>query len=437
MQREDTDYLPDLRAAVRQKPRVTSSLLLFAVFFFFAFGGIWAYKAEIDVRTSGQGQVIPSRQLQIVQNLEGGILSRIYVREGATVKNGQLLLRLDDTQFASKFREDRTKYLGLRAVAARLIAEVKGGKLRVPRDVEKSIPNVAATEKQLFHARASELAASISVLEQQAAQKKQEQVELATQIKQLERSFALVEKEMEITKPLAERGIVGRVELIRLEREYNDIQGALESSRQKVPRAESAVVEIERKIVELRANFKSRALKELNEAQVNIKALKETLASMGDRVRRTEIRAPVEGVIKRILVNTLGGVVRPGMDLVEIVPLDDDLLVEARIKPSDIAFLHPGQEAKVKITAYDYSIYGSLPARLEHISADTILDKDNNSYYLIRVRTDRNNLGDGEKTLPIIPGMTAEVDILTGKRTVMEYILKPFRRVREKALRER
>jgi len=422
---------------MRRRPRIAGNLLLFGIIAFFVWAVYWANGAELDQVTSGEGQVIPSSQIQIVQNLEGGIIEAIYVAEGDAVAKNDILMRLDDTQFASKFSENRATLYGLQAVIARLEAEIEGKPLELPQSVIDSVPMIARNERSLYESRARELEATVAVFIQQTIQKKQELVELGTRIKQLERSLELAERELKIKRPLVVKGILPEVDLISLEREHNEIRGTLETSRQAIPRIEAGITEVTRKISEARAIFRSSTLKELNEAQVKLNALTELLESSQDRVRRTEVRAPVDGTIKRVLINTIGGVVRGGMDLIEIVPRNDKLLVEAKIRPSDIAFLHPGQEATVKIAAYDFSIYGSLPATLVHISADTILDEKNESYYVIRVLTDRTDLGDENKALPIIAGMTATVDILVGKRTVLEYLLKPILRGREKALRER
>ncbi len=435
--REDTYFMRDLDAVMRRRPRIAGNLLLFGIIAFFVWAVYWANGAELDQVTSGEGQVIPSSQIQIVQNLEGGIIEAIYVAEGDAVAKNDILMRLDDTQFASKFSENRATLYGLQAVIARLEAEIEGKPLELPQSVIDSVPMIARNERSLYESRARELEATVAVFIQQTIQKKQELVELGTRIKQLERSLELAERELKIKRPLVVKGIFPEVDLISLEREHNEIRGTLETSRQAIPRIEAGITEVTRKISEARAIFRSSTLKELNEAQVKLNALTELLESSQDRVRRTEVRAPVDGTIKRLLINTIGGVVRGGMDLIEIVPRNDKLLVEAKIRPSDIAFLHPGQEATVKITAYDFSIYGSLPATLVHISADTIVDEKNESYYIIRVLTDRTDLGDENKALPIIAGMTATVDILVGKRTVLEYLLKPILRGREKALRER
>ena len=435
--REDTYFMRDLDAVMRRRPRIAGNLLLLGIIAFFVWAVYWANGAELDQVTTGEGQVIPSSQIQVVQNLEGGIIAAIYVAEGDAVTKNDVLMRLDDTQFASKFSENRATLYGLQAVIARLEAEIAGKPLELPQSVIDNVPMIARNERSLYESRLRELGAMVAVFNQQIIQKKQELIDLDTRIRQLERSLELAEKELVIKRPLVDKGILPELDLISLEREHNEIDGTLETSRQSIPRIEAGITEIKRKISESRAIFRSSALKELNEAQVKSNALTELLESSQDRVQRTEVRAPVDGTIKRVLINTIGGVVRGGMDLIEIVPRDDKLLVEAKIRPSDIAFLHPGQEAIVKIAAYDYSIFGSLPAKLVHISADTIVDEKEESYYVIRVLTDRTDLGDETKTLPIIAGMTATVDILIGKRTVLEYLLKPILRGREKALRER
>ena len=435
--REDTYFMRDLDAVMRRRPRIAGNLLLLGIIAFFVWAVYWANGAELDQVTTGEGQVIPSSQIQVVQNLEGGIIAAIYVAEGDAVTKNDVLMRLDDTQFASKFSENRATLYGLQAVIARLEAEIAGKPLELPQSVIDNVPMIARNERSLYESRLRELGAMVAVFNQQIIQKKQELIELDTRIRKLERSLELAEKELVIKRPLVDKGILPELDLISLEREHNEIDGTLETSRQSIPRIEAGITEIKRKISESRAIFRSSALKELNEAQVKSNALTELLESSQDRVQRTEVRAPVDGTIKRVLINTIGGVVRGGMDLIEIVPRDDKLLVEAKIRPSDIAFLHPGQEAIVKIAAYDYSIFGSLPAKLVHISADTIVDEKEESYYVIRVLTDRTDLGDETKTLPIIAGMTATVDILIGKRTVLEYLLKPILRGREKALRER
>ncbi len=440
MAQDDLRFMSSLRGAVSRRPGVGAHLLLFAILAFVVWAVLWAGWAEIDQVTSGQGRVIPSRQVQVVQNLEGGILAEILVAEGERVARDQVVMQLDNTQFLSDFQENRIKMLGLRAVIARLDAELAGdGAPRFSAELEARLPRVVAAERALFEARAQELASAVGRLEEEINQHRREHEETEGRVAQLQRSVELARQEIAILAPLVERGINAPVELIRLRREENQYVGDLESARHNLGRIDAAIAESRQAIAEVRAQFRGRALKELNEAQVNAEALDALLASRSDRVERTVVRAPVAGTVKQVLINTVGGVVQPGQDLMEIVPAEDALLVEAKIRPSDIAFLRPGLPANVKISAYDYTIYGTLEAELEHISADSILDeKTGESHYLVRVRTRRTEIRDAaDEVLPIIPGMTASVDVLTGKRSILEYLLKPVLKVFDGALHER
>ena len=247
----------------------------------------------------------------------------------------------------------------------------------------------------------------------------------------------LANEQLDISKPLAVQRIVPKTEMLQLERQVNDLQGQLDQAKLNVPRAEAALEEAHERIASTYSTFRADALKDLNDRRAELAGLKEAVAAGQDRVRRTEVRSPVRGTIKQINVNTIGGVIQPGQNLMEIVPLDDTLLIEARVRPADIAFIHPGQQATVKITAYDYSIYGGLDGKVEDISADTITNDKGESFYRVRVRTDRNHLGTDKKPLAIIPGMTAQIDVLTGHKTVLDYILKPILKARDEALKER
>lgn len=438
MARHDIEYMSDLRAAMTRRPSLMANLLLFAVIAFFVIAVLWAHVAEIDQVSVGDGRVMPSRHVQIVQNLEGGIVADVSVREGDIVKKDQILMQLDDTQFSSELLENRMKFFGLQAAIARLQGEIAGTELRFPEKVAKQFPAFVQGERELHASRANELESAVARLESQLLQHRHEIAETRARIRQLKESTALAREEMAILKPLVDRGINASIELIRLRREASGYEGDLRVAIESVARQQAAVEETTQEIREVRAQFKSRALKELNEARVNMEALRQNLASRQDRLTRTVIRTPVNGVIKQLFVNTIGGVVRPGMNLAEIVPEEEALVIEARIRPADIAFIHPGLKALVKFSAYDYTIYGALPAMLEHISADTISDeKTGESYYLVRVTAKAEDLIDRSgKPLPIIPGMTASVDVITGKRTVLQYLLKPFNKTVQGALRE-
>lgn len=418
---------------------IQSHLILLTTLVFVVVALAWAHFATLDEVTRGQGKTIPSSQIQVVQNLEGGIVSEILVREGDSVEKDQVLLQLDRVRFASSFQEAKLKYYELLANTARLNAEINGGALQLPDEVVKQAPQIADNVRQLLASRQHELKSNTDILSEQIRQREQEIVELQSKSEQLGRSYKMLQDEVKMSEPLVADGAMSQVELLRLQRAANDLRGELNSANLAMPRARSALDEARNKLAEIKARFRTEALKELNETKAELDRTSASAVALEDRVSRTRVLSPVKGTVKRIKVNTVGGVIQPGMDLLEIVPVEDQLLIEAKIRPADIAFLHPGQQAVVKLTAYDYSIYGGLDAVLEHISADSIPGekKDEDSYYLIRLRTATNTLQNRGERLQIIAGMTAEVDILTGKKTVLEYLMKPIFKARDRALRER
>jgi len=436
MQAEDIDPMTDIRASIMaQSPRggraiVWVVLLLFVLFM------VWAYYSEIEQVTRGLGKVVPSTQIQVVQNLEGGILSEFMVDVGELVKKDQLLLRIDETRFSSSFKQNRVKYLSYKARAARLLAEANGTDFKVPQEVIDEKPEIGVREQELFESRKREFESTMDILEEQISQRQHENRELSTKLEELTRTYALLQKELELTRPLIAQGAVSEVEVLHLERQASQMRGEIETIKQTIPKAQSRLQEAQLELRENQLVFFNKAKSELNEVLAELEEVSASAIALEDRLRRTSVRSPVTGTINRLLVNTVGGVIQPGMDLVEIVPLEDTLVIEAKIKPADIAFLRPNQEAKVKFTAYDFTIYGGLDARLEHISADSITDEKGYSYYLVRLRTNKNYLGPESDPLPIIPGMVASVDILTGKKTILAYLLKPVLRAKYMALRE-
>lgn len=396
---------------------------------------IWANFAVLDEVTRGEGKVIPSRQVQVLQSLDGGIVSEILVKEGQSVKIGDLLLKVDPTRMVSSLRENRSQYLALLAKAARLRALAEGSRFIPPPAVVEAAPEIAVQERALYDSRRAELDATLGVARQQSSQRSQELISVRARREQASQSFNLTAKELELTRPLAKSGAISDVELLRLERDVARYRGERDSASSDIPRLESAINEANRKIQEVELVFQNTARSELSEVNAKLGALSEGSTALQDRVDQTEIRSPVNGTVKQLKVNTVGGVVQPGKDLIEVVPSDDALLLEARVLPRDIAFLSPGQKALVKFTAYDFAIYGGLDATLEHISADTVLDDKGNAFFLVRVRTLSTKIG--PKSLPIIPGMVAEVDILTGQKSVLSYLLKPILRAKATAMTER
>ncbi|WP_020159746.1 MULTISPECIES: HlyD family type I secretion periplasmic adaptor subunit [Methylobacter] len=435
---EDKDFLTDVNEANLYGASIHSHLILWLTFLFVVTALIWANYAALDEVTRGAGKIIPSSHIQVVQNLEGGILSEILVKEGDLVEKGQALLQLDEVRFASSFNETKLKYYELLANAARLTAETTGQPLKMPQEVIDNYPSFAEHTRQLYDARKSELEANIRILQQQVVQKEQELVELKSKQNQIARSYQMLKKEMDMSEPLVAQGAMSEVELLRLKRSANDLNGELSSARLAIPRLQASLAETKNKLSEQKIRFQADAMKQLNETKSELDRTSESVLALKDRVTRTRILSPLKGTVKQLKVTTIGGVIQPGMDLVEIVPVDDQLLVEAEIRPADIAFLRPGQDAMVKLSAYDFSIYGGLDAKLEHISADTIInEQDKKSYYQIRLRTTKNHLEKNGETLNIIAGMNADVDILTGKKTVLDYLLKPILKARQRALRER
>jgi membrane fusion protein, adhesin transport system len=438
---DDSDFMAETSAAAMKGARPQAHWILWSTVVFILVALIWASRAELDEVTVAQGRVIPSGKVQLVQNLEGGIVAEILVEPGQLVRKGQALMRIDDTRFSSSFLESTAKDEALRARIARLEAEAALGPLKPPVDLERDKPELVRQEQAVFDSRHRDLQATLAVLQRQAEQRTQELAETRARISRLQHSYELVEQELEITRRAADRDVFPKVDLIRLERQANDLNGELEVARLSVPRLQAAQSEVRQKAEQVSAEFRAAASRELSEARAEQSMVSASTVELEDRLARTTVRAPLTGTIKQVKVNTVGGVVQPGMDLVEIVPLEGALVVEARVRPADIAFLRPGLEAMVKLTAYDFSIYGGLDGTVEHISADAIVDErpggQPESYYLVRVRTSRGGRGAGDKHLKIIPGMQATVDFRTGRRTVLHYLLKPILRAKQTALRER
>lgn len=439
--RSDLEYASEYDAAVHGGAPRRATLLLVVIVVMFAAGLAWAGWAELDEVTRGEGRVIPAGRNQVVQSLEGGIVKDILVRAGDHVEQGDLLLRIDDTGFSSDLGELIAKDASLRTKLVRLRHELAGDAAAppdFPSELRELAPETVAAELELYSSRRRSLAGQKYVLEERVQQRKRELAELAVNQSRIDANLVLAREEESLKKPLAERGVVPRTDVIRLQREIADLEGQLATSKEQRPRLEAAIREAEGQVEELELRFSEDAQSEFSEATAEFTIVRESMRSARDRVVRTEIRAPVGGIINALNVNTIGGVVSAGESLVEIVPVEDLLRVEVKVRPSDIAFVHPNQPALVKITAYDFSIYGGLEGAVEKISADTSIDEDTREvFYLVTVRTEDSELGSGERKLSIIPGMVASVDIMTGKKTVLDYLLKPINKARQEALRER
>jgi adhesin transport system membrane fusion protein len=397
---------------------------------------LWAAFAQVEEVTRGDGKVIPSKQLQVVQSLDGGIVTEILVQEGQVVEAGQLLLKIDETRATSGVRESAAQGFALRARQARLRALAEGTPFQPPaiRPGNEEERRIVDGEQALYETRRSELRTMLAINEQQLQQRQQELSEMRARKSSAERQVEFGQQELARTRPLLATGAVSEVDIIRLERDVSRARGDAEQAVAQIARVQAAIGEAQRKSQETELSFRNEARRDLAEVMGKLNALNEGAVALADRVDKASVKSPVRGRVQRLLANTIGGVVQPGKDIVEIVPLDDNLVLEAKVQPKDIAFIHPGQDATVKFTAYDFAIYGGLSAKVENISPDTVVDERGNAFYLVRVRTTQAHFND---KMPIIPGMTAEVDVLTGKKTVMAYLLKPVLKAKAYALRER
>lgn len=429
------NYVGNAEWAIRQADARGSRVLLWASLLATLALLLWAGFGYIDEVVRGEGKVVPSRQVQIVQSLDGGIVEEILVRPGEAVEAGQVLLKIDPTRFASSLGENNAEYLSLLAKAARLKALATGEPFVAPEKVLQEAPAIVEMERNTWQARTNELNATVNVAREQLKQREEELRETIAKRDQAAASCGLTSRELQVTRPLLKSGAVSEVDLLRLQRDVARYCGEQKGAEAQIDRIGASIKEAQSKLQEAELNIRNQARSELSETNTKLATLREGQAALADRVKLADIRSPVRGTVKSLFSNTVGGVVQPGKDIIEIVPTDDTLLLEVRVLPRDIGFLHPDQKAEVKFTAYDFAIYGGLEGHVEQIGADTVTDEKGNSFYIVRVRTNSATLGD--RKLPIIPGMVAEVHILTGKRTVLQYLLKPILRAKANAFTER
>nr|WP_319383807.1 HlyD family type I secretion periplasmic adaptor subunit [uncultured Roseibium sp.] len=435
MPQVEETFANDVREALVRRTNTGVWGLLFAVLLLLGALIAWAYFAEIEEVTTGDGRVIPSSQIQVVESLEGGLVAEIFVKEGDVVDAGEPLVRIDDTDFAANLGELQKQRSALFIRARRLEAEAQGTRLDMTGSGFDQL--AAAREMALFNARATALKQELSVIEQQLSQRRLEKVELETRLKSLLLSAELLNEELLSARNLSAAGAYPKMDLLRLEREAQGGTLEVELVNASIPRSEAAITEAAARLESAVLGFRARAHEDLTRTLNELTILDETIKSAQDKVRRTVLRAPVRGIINKFSVATIGAVVSPGESLSEIVPLDDSLLIEAQIRPQDVAFLFPGQPARVRVTAYDFTVYGDLPGVVERIGADTITNEEGTTFYRVILRTERNWLGSESKRLPIIPGMVVSASILTGNKTVLDYLLKPIIKARSEALRER
>lgn len=430
--------LERLAREMRGRSPLRGSILLLAILAFLLAVVIWAARTEIDDVTRADGRIVPSGNVQVIEASEPGVLEALHVREGQIVEKGALLMELDGAQLSSQLDQEQQRANGLMARIERLEAEIAGEALDFSDALMAQAPDVVRSEAALYEGRRAELQAEIDILENQRRQRRQEYEEGLVDRQTATETLAVLSEERDIMAPLVERGMEPATTLLGLRRSEAEWQGRKIRAEAAMKRLQTALSEIDQKIAAQRSRYRAAALTDLALATAELAALKPALPALQSRAARARITAPVHGVVNRIHRSTLGGMARSGEELVEIVPLDDSLLVEAYVRPADIAFLAPGLPVKVKITAYDFSRYGSLEGEIVRIGADTITrsERDDEEVFVVEIRTTDTILDAEGAAVQIIPGMVAQVDILTGRKTVLDYFIRPVVRVKERAFRE-
>lgn len=434
---EDIEFMEELEAAVRLRPSATSNLMLISIGALVVILIGWMSFSKIDEMTHGEGQVVPSSEIQIVQSLEGGVLKELLVTEGEVVKKDQPLVKISDVAFASEERGAAAKQESLLAKKARLEAEAHGKPFALPKELVEKVPDIARNEEQLYQSRQRELENAKAILNDRISSAESQLSELSAKVSRLSESKKLVQQELEITRKMVEQRAVPKLDEIRLNREVNDLSGQINEAAEERQGLQADLSAARNERQDQENKFRSQALGELNDVQTQLSQLNENLTAIGDRVDRSELRSPVDGIVNKIMLKTLGGVVEPAMKLVEIVPVDDNLKIIARVAPSEIAFLRPGQPVKVKISAYDPQRYGALEGELVRLGANSVTDSKGNIFFEIEVRTAKNHLGNEANPLPITPGMVAQTEIITGERSILGYLMRPVLRAKDRALTER
>ncbi len=433
----ETDFMREIDAAKHMQPAKLASILMFTIIAFIACFVLWASITEVEELTRGQGKVIPTQDIQIVQSLEGGVVEELLVQKGEAVKKGQVLMRISDVIFSSQARGTQSKSFSLEAKKARLTAEANGSEFEIPQNIKKTIPEIVKNEQRLYETRQKELQAAYAIQDEKIAKAEADLKEVEAEIKRLTNNKNSLNKELKITREMVAQRAAPKLEQIRLERELSDMSGQISARQQRKIGLQAELESVKKQRETQFDTFKSQALEELNLVETEIAGLKESLKSISDRVDRAELRAPVDGIVNQISVQTIGGVVEPAQKVMEIVPADDILKIVATIKPNDIAFLAKGQPVKVKITAYDPQKYGSLNGTLSRVAANSITDDNGNPMFEVEVVTEKTHMGTAEAPLPISTGMVADIEIITGKRTIWNYLMKPLYRGLDRALTER
>ncbi len=435
--KKDVEFMNSLSGAMLAGSSSGLNVLLYVICLVMVTSITWSYFAELDERTRGIGRTIPSRQIQVVQNLEGGIVKEIHVVEGQFVKQGEMLLTIDDTGIGSSYDESASKINELMAKSSRLRAESGITASLIAFEGDAKIADLMKNEQRLYASHLRQHENQKSVLQQQLRQRKTELQDAQQDLKSFKMSQNMINREIALSRPLRQKNLISELEFLQLQQRDLEKKQEVNRTIKIIEKLNFQIIEAEEKIRELDESRHATAMEELNSVIAEIDRLAFMQVAIEDRVTRTNVRSPVDGTVKQLLINTVGGVLKPGMDILEIVPADKSVLVETKIRPSDIAFIYPGQKAILKFTAYDFAIYGGMEGEVTLISADTITDEKGEEFYLVRVKSKESYLGSEDNKKNIIIGMTAQVDIITGKKTVMQYIMKPILRAKNNALRER
>lgn len=418
---------------LKARDHVLLYTITFLLFIFIA----WTNIATLDEVSRGDGKVVPSSDIQVIQNLEGGIVEEFLVKEGQSVKAGDVLVRMRNVQAKADFAATNQKYTGLVATITRLQAEADGKPLVFSDELKKTVPDSVRAESDAYEANKKQVESQKAVLRDQLGQKEQEVQELTRRISDTGGMLALAIEERNMVEPMIAKGAANKKELLDIRQRIAQQSTELNGLKNALPRSQGAVKEVKSRLEALDKEFAATAQKLLADKTIEMNTIKQTLTAYQDKSERTEIKSPVHGTVKDLKFNTVGGVVKPGEPIMEIVPLEDQLIVEARILPKDIAFIHMGQRAIVRMTAFDFSVFGSMEGQVTEISADAIVNEKGESFYRVRVKTDANSVTKDGKKLDVMPGMQATVDIVTGQKTIMQYLLKPFLKASQMALRER
>ncbi len=436
--KDELAFANNMRAISGQTPSELGWLYLLILSNLILAAGLWAHWAVLDEVTTGEGKVVPTSRLQVVQAWDGGVVRTIHVRDGDLVDKGQILLTLDDRDARSRLGELQQRRLALHVQVIRLSAEADDKtEIVFPLELRNAAPEIVAAEKNSFQARQEEFRQDMEELRSEVLQKQQEQLELKAQRNKLTGSLELMSRELELGRKLGKSGAIPEVELIRLERQSVDARGELAVLEASLPRASLAIERAQAKLASGRNAIKAAAREDLVKSIGELGILEQSINAVELRVNRTDLRAPARGIVNRLSVTSIGAVVQPGSSVVEIVPAEDNLLIEVKVGPRDIGFIRKGQSARVKLTAFDYLQYGWFEGSVERIAADTLVDQDNHPYYLVMVKTKESTITRNGQSIRVIPGMVASVDILTGQKSVLQYLISPVLRTRDEALRER